>query len=112
MLQAGELCFCQPFALWAEQINSAVAVQNGNAAVLLAKGSAHIFRKGRVTFKLIRPKAENIIVKLNKLAPVRLSDRIQMANHPAVGLKLPLIGKANEAVVAAHVGEERELAAA
>ena len=54
----------------------------------------------------------SFVIELDELAPVGFCHRVQMADHPAIRLKFPFIGQTDEAVVAAHIGEEGKLAAA
>lgn len=55
---------------------------------------------------------EQLVVDIEEFLAVGLADLVEIADHPANLLKIPVVGYADEAVVSGDVGRERELTAA
>lgn len=96
----------------AEQMIATPPVQDGDAAFLLNKGGAHFFGFTVIAFKFRFPKRENAVKVSHKFTAIRISDKVEMADHPACVLKFPLIRHPDKAFVSGDVWEEGELAAA
>jgi hypothetical protein len=99
-------------AVRADQVTISIAVQEGEAAFVSDEMLAQIFGGDGVTVKLFFPGGEEVIVTLHELAAVGLCDPIEVADHPAGGLEIPLVCQSDEAVSGGDVGKEGKLPAA
>lgn len=87
-------------------------MQDGDAAADLDEVFAHILRKPIVIIVLFRVLKEQFVVDIEEFLAVGLADLVEIADHPANLLKVPVVCDADEVVVGGDVRGERELTAA
>lgn len=95
-----------------DPVYPAIPVQYWKSAFLAGKEFTCLFGHGYVTVKFIRPDVKKPVIRIDEFLPVLGSNPVQMADHPAGRLKVPVIGKTDKPVIGCNVREERELAAA
>src|SRR5689334_21860148 len=102
----------QSFALRADEIISAVPVQEGETS--LPPGELCPQQHGviGILLELLLEESEDPVIGAEEFLPVCLGHLRQVADHPADGLELPFICEPEEAILGCHIREERELPAA
>lgn len=95
----------------AEEVIQPIAVEDGDAAVALFEGFAHVFRKEVVTVVFLWVFVEQAVVKVDEFHSICRGDLAEIADDPADLLEVPVVGEPDEAVVRGDIGGEGELAA-